>query len=482
MMRRMLLTLVVVMTLAVTGLIGPAVPEADAQGGTVWRAEFFNNNTLSGPPAFTTQVEEIAFNWETGSPAPEIRADSFSARFTTDIYVEAGTYEFVIRADDAVRLFIDRAEHPIIDTFSQPRPGRTLRVSTVLATGVHNIRIDYQELSQTAYIFVNLGRLAETPTEIGSGTQLGTWVAQYYGNQSLAGDPVVTRAENTPSHDWGAGAPVPGLPADFWSARWSGTFPLNGTYRVTVRADDGVRVYVNGNPILDEWHGYTNETYAAEFTVGAGQHTIVIEYYEAFAGAFLDVNFSSVSGSPLPGVQPTPAPTTPPQPVPDGPTATVLAWRLNVRDAPSASGTNVIAKINRGETYPILGRNQEGTWLLLNIGSLNGWVNIRYVGLDNEQPLPVVGAQPQPQPPAPPQPQPTGYTLTSRANLNVRSGPGTNFDVVGQLGFDEQAPIVGRNAENTWWQILDNGTLGWVIDFYVVLEDNVDINRIPITD
>ena len=80
-------------------------------------------------------------------------------------------------------------------------------------------------------------------------------------------------------------------------------------------------------------------TYAAEFTVGAGQHTIVIEYYEAFAGAFLDVNFSSVSGSPLPGVQPTPAPTTPPQPVPDGPTATVLAWRLNVRDAPSASGT-----------------------------------------------------------------------------------------------------------------------------------------------
>ena len=63
----------------------------------------------------------------------------------------------------------------------------------------------------------------------------------------------------------------------------------------------------------------------------------------------------------------------------------------------------------------------------------------------------------------------------------MRSGPGTNFDVVGQLGFDEQAPIVGRNAENTWWQILDNGTLGWVIDFYVVLEDNVDINRIPIT-
>ena len=52
----------------------------------------------------------------------------------------------------------------------------------------------------------------------------------------------------------------------------------------------------------------------------------------------------------------------------------------------------MIAKINRGETYDP-GPQPGGTWLLLNIGSLNGWVNIRYVGLDNEQPLPVVGAQ-----------------------------------------------------------------------------------------
>lgn len=484
-MKHTLLTLLVALTVAGGGLFSAAPRPAAAQSGTVWQAQFFNNNTLSGGPAYSTQTQDIQFNWGTGSPAPEVQPDSFSARFVTDVYADAGTYEFVIRADDGVRFFIDRSPTPTIDTFGQAQSGRTLRASVTLAAGVHNLRIDYQELTQDAYLFVNWSRLSDSPTDFNTGYEMGTWTAQYFGNQSLAGDPVVVRAENSPSHNWGAGAPVAGVPADFWSARWMGTFTLNGTYGVTVRADDGVRFFVDGNPIVDQWHGATNDTYTAQFTVGAGQHTLVIEYLEVTAAAFLDVDFSSINGSVLPGQpQPQPQPPTPqpnvPTAVPGGPTVTVLAWRLNVRDLPSATGSNVIAKINRGETYPIVGRNQAGDWLLLNVNGLTGWVSIRYVGLNNEQPLPIVGAQPAATP-APAQPQPTGYTLTSRANLNVRGGPGTQYGVVGTLGFGEAAPIVGRNAGNTWWQILDNGQLGWVIDFYVEIQDGVDITRIPVT-
>ncbi len=482
-MKRTLLTLLVALAVVGSGFFGAAPRHAAAQSGTVWQAQFFNNNTLSGGPAYSTQTQDIQFNWGTGSPDPSIQPDSFSARFTTDVYVDAGTYEFVIRADDGVRLFIDRAPTPTIDTFGQAQSGRTLRASVTLAAGVHNLRVDYQELTQDAYLFVNWSRLADSPTDFGTGYEMGTWTTQYFSNQSLAGDAVVVRAENSPSHNWGAGAPVAGVPADFWSARWMGTFSLSGTYGVTVRADDGVRFFVDGNTIVDQWHGATNDTYTAQFTVGAGQHTLGIEYYEATAGAFLNIDFTSVNGSVLPGAVPQPTATTAPNvptAVPGGPSATVLAWRLNVRDAPSATGTNVIAKINRGETYAIIGRNQAGDWLLLNVNGLSGWVSIRYVGLNNEQPLPIVGAQPAPTP-APAQPQPTGYTLTSRANLNVRGGPSTQDSIVGALGYGEEAPIVGRNADNTWWQILDNGQLGWVIDFYVVIEDGVDINRIPVT-
>jgi uncharacterized protein YraI len=70
----------------------------------------------------------------------------------------------------------------------------------------------------------------------------------------------------------------------------------------------------------------------------------------------------------------------------------------------------------------------------------------------------------------PPSPTPTSPaasqpTLTTRTGLNVRSGPGTNYPVIGRLPENQSAPITGRNAAATWWQIpypLGSNTRGWV--------------------
>jgi hypothetical protein len=56
---------------------------------------------------------------------------------------------------------------------------------------------------------------------------------------------------------------------------------------------------------------------------------------------------------------------------------------------------------------------------------------------------------------------PTCRALTS-AGLNVRRGPGTNFERLTTLAGGVQVPIIGRTAANDWWQIRSGATTGWI--------------------
>jgi len=53
--------------------------------------------------------------------------------------------------------------------------------------------------------------------------------------------------------------------------------------------------------------------------------------------------------------------------------------------------------------------------------------------------------------------------VVAQSQANLRQGPGTAYPVVGSMAGGEQADVLGRNAEGTWWQVdLTNGTEGWV--------------------
>lgn len=72
---------------------------------------------------------------------------------------------------------------------------------------------------------------------------------------------------------------------------------------------------------------------------------------------------------------------------------------------------------------------------------------------------------PTPEPPTPaPTPTPplqASFTVTG-ATLNVRSGPGTNYGVIGQIRQGQTFPITGKNPAGNWWQFNYNGRPGWV--------------------
>ena len=64
--------------------------------------------------------------------------------------------------------------------------------------------------------------------------------------------------------------------------------------------------------------------------------------------------------------------------------------------------------------------------------------------------------------PVAPTPTPPPQVVT-RGGMNVRAGPGTQYPVIGAMGPQEQAPILGKNPAGDWWQIRrPDGSSGWI--------------------
>jgi uncharacterized protein YraI len=63
----------------------------------------------------------------------------------------------------------------------------------------------------------------------------------------------------------------------------------------------------------------------------------------------------------------------------------------------------------------------------------------------------------------------------------VRSGPGTEFRRLATMPSGGTATIIGRNANNTWWQVDYAGIVGWASAQYAVIQQNANVDAIPIT-
>jgi hypothetical protein len=192
-----------------------------------------------------------------------------------------------------------------------------------------------------------------TPTPLTACTT-GSYLAEYFNNRTLSGSPAVTRCEAAPlSYDWGSGSPVSGVGSDNFSVRWTGRFSFSsGTYTFIARADDGVRVWVDGTAVIDAWWDQPPTEYRAAITMTAGEHEVKMEYYENSGGAVAQLRWepqatptptftptftatatstSTATSTPLPSATatptrtPTPAPSTTATPAPASPTPTSAA-------------------------------------------------------------------------------------------------------------------------------------------------------------
>jgi hypothetical protein len=61
-----------------------------------------------------------------------------------------------------------------------------------------------------------------------------------------------------------------------------------------------------------------------------------------------------------------------------------------------------------------------------------------------------------------PQAQCTPQATVVSGPARLRSGPGTNYDELGLVPQNVTVPIIGRNADSSWYQVVYSGATGWI--------------------
>jgi hypothetical protein len=264
--RKVSLVVFLVVSMLVPGRALAAVPI------TEWKGEYFANPDLQGTPKLVRNDVKVNFDWGTGAPASGLPADNFGVRWTRNLQFKAGTYRFCVTADDGVRVEMDdqrpfiREWHDGLGTYCK---------EMYVTAGRHKVRVEYYEHLGLARAQFWLEKVSSYPD----------WKGEYYSNTKLSGSPALTRNDPNIDFNWGAGAPAAGLPADNFSVRWTRKRDFAaGNYRFTVQVDDGVRFWVDGKILIDQWHDGV-ATYRADTYLAEGQHDLRLEMYERRGGA-----------------------------------------------------------------------------------------------------------------------------------------------------------------------------------------------------
>ena len=250
------------------GLLGTYYERVDLSGRAVHRLD-----------------ETVNFDWETGEPIAGVQKDYFSARWAGQLEAPvSGKFTFHLDADDGARLWL--ADRLICDAW---RVADSTEISGDIELNAgqrYDLRLEYYD---------NLGparlRLSWTgpgiPKSVVPRNQLHAAIgskpadaapmrgllAAYYRRTELDSSSALTRIDPQLDFYWGENAPVSDVPAQSFSARWSGQVAAQFTesYTFHVEAGGGVRVWLDGQRILDQWSDRGGEFYSTVVPLTAGQ-------------------------------------------------------------------------------------------------------------------------------------------------------------------------------------------------------------------
>ena len=250
---------------------------------TEWKGEYFNNRNLTGAPILVRNDSRVDFNWGSASPAAGLPADNFSVRWTRTLRFDAGDYRFYARSDDGVRIWLDN--WLVVDQWNDGGAGLRTGDFQGIGAGDHTVRIEYYEGQGDAFATIWWERTGP----------ITDWRGEYFNNINLNDVPVLVRNDREINFNWNNDSPAAQINADYFSARWTRKVSFNdGLYRFSVRADDGVRVWINGQPVIDQWHDSKSQTYTADVPLAKGTHSIKVEYYERSGGALIEFNWQRI--------------------------------------------------------------------------------------------------------------------------------------------------------------------------------------------
>jgi uncharacterized protein YraI len=190
-------------------------------------------------------------------------------------------------------------------------------------------------------------------------------------------------------------------------------------------------------------------------------------------GEFVTVkNADNVPVLPTPPVPPT---TDMVPPGPSDPQVTALA-NTYVRSGP-ATNYPAYGIAPNGSTGRVIGKSEDGQWWAVRldptkVGAGYGWVSAQYVQASNTSGVQTI-ENPESHPTVSPEPPPSGAPVgTATDYLNVRTGPGTNYPILGVAPPGASSEITGKSSDGAWWQVkvptqYSSTGNGWVSASYV---------------
>lgn len=336
---------------------------ASAEQDEFWTAKYWNNTGLGGSPVLVRQEDEINHNWGNGSPAGQVNRDYFSAQWKRKINLPAGTYRFTATMDDGMQVWV--AGQRIIDDWRDGEV-RSISADIQLPDGDHDVLVKYYEAWGGAIARLTWAKLPTPGPE-----SINHWRGEYFNNMSLTPPASIIRDDAEINFDWGLSSPVPGtIQENYVSIRWTNNIQVtSGTYRFTVTADDGVRLWVNNQLLIDQWLDQGATTYSADIYLQGGWIPVRMEYYENRDYAVAKLSWAPASGT----ITPIPPPVNGPN------SGAVTAYWLNVRSGPGVS-YNILTTIGRGTVVTLTHRDYANTWVRAVLpNGVTGWVHSYYL-------------------------------------------------------------------------------------------------------
>ena len=111
--------------------------------------------------------------------------------------------------------------------------------------------------------------------------EITDWRGEYFDNRDLEGDPALVRNDEEINFNWKREAPADELSANNFSVRWTREVEFDAAiYRFRLRFDDGIRLVVDDQLVIDEWEDGSDRVVTVDLAMFEDEHDIHVEYYE----------------------------------------------------------------------------------------------------------------------------------------------------------------------------------------------------------
>ncbi|TWU50963.1 PA14 domain protein [Rubripirellula tenax] len=262
----------------------------------------------AGTPEFRASMDRWLTNYKAN---PEATFDSVFLDFEGSLYNDpstaggnVGTMDYF--AEIMLDLARDYGELEFLKRFWQEvaqRPDMT-DVDSAISNLVDSASIAAGEdlhdrfVNQYKWDTVNYSRRFEDfdlagREQFGGGGLLASYMPGFPGE--VAPQIIEQRFEATVDHEWGLGKPVDIVSADYFNARWEGDifFPTLEQYTFNLFADDGVRLWIGDELVIDSWQPQ-RQTVTGTFTPSAtGPRSIRLEYFEKTGAATVQLGWAN---------------------------------------------------------------------------------------------------------------------------------------------------------------------------------------------